>query len=360
MVLSNIHAKENAHMNDASPRETVLVTGGSGFVAGWTIFRLLETGYDVKTSLRSLSRQDEIIASIARMGGDVNRLCFAKADLSADEGWQEAVEGCAYVIHTASPISQNAANGNDLVGPARDGSLRILRAAASAGVRRVVQTSSLNAAQLPASGPKAYVTDETRWTDTDDRGVGEYQRSKTLAERAAWDFIEQDTSGMTLTTILPGMIIGPVMTDSVHGSVELIDRMLSGRMPLIPRLGYIMSDVRDLVEIHLKAMTCPAAANQRFAAAGDFLWLTEVAGILREHYGERIKSIPSRTLPDFVVHIAALFQREAKFIEPMLGQRIEADIGKAERLLGWRPRSSRQAVLDCAESLLSMKKAQAR
>ncbi len=342
-------------MHAEAGSRTVLVTGGSGYVGGWMIVALLQRGYRVRTTLRSLTREAEVRAAVATEVDPGDRLSFFAADLLGDPGWKEAAEGCHAVMHVASPLGQGMPKGADLVTPAREGTLRILQAAARAGVRRVVITSSVVAAQPPLdSGQSARgKTDETVWTDPAEAKLSEYARSKTLAESAAWEFVQRSPSGMTLSTVLPGMILGPVMAKSVSGSVEVVSRMLTGRFPLIPRIGFGTIDIRDLTDLHLRAMETPAATGQRFIAVSDFLWMADTARILREHLGVRARKVPTRALPDFVLRLAALFSADARFMAPLLGVRREFSTAKAQTLLGWHPRPAPQAVLDCAESLLS-------
>lgn len=342
-------------MSSASHKEkTVLVTGGSGYLAGWIIVGLLEAGYAVRTTLRSLQKQGDVRAAVSGQVELGKSLSFVSADLLNDDGWNEALSGCEFAMHVASPMGHGAPKGTDLVGPARDGTLRVLKAAAGNGVRRVVCTSSTAAAQVPTVSVELQSrADERTWTDTEERDLGEYARSKTLAEQAAWDFIKHDASGMTLTTILPGMILGPVMTKAASGSLELISRLLTGEAPALPHIGFCVTDTKELVDLHLKAMTNPAAANERFIGVGDFLWTSEIAEILRKHFPSYSAKIPSRRLPDLLVRLAAPFQHEARFIAPMLGKRREFDSSKARALLQWRPRPSSQAVIECAVSLTS-------
>ena len=334
---------------------TVLVTGGSGYLGGWMIVALLQRGYRVRTTLRSLGREAEVRAAVTREVDPQDRLSFFAADLLGDQGWQEAVEGCHAVLHVASPMGQGMPKGTDLVTPAREGTLRLLKAAAHAGVRRVVITSSTVAAQPPTAAGQSTPekVDESVWTDPSETSLSDYARSKTLAERAAWEFVERSRGGPTLSTVLPGMILGPIMAKSVAGSVELVSRMLTGRFPLIPRIGFGTVDVRDLTDLHLRAMEAPAAAGQRFIAVSDFLWMSDTARILREHFGVRARKVPTRALPGFVLRLAALFSTDAQFMTPLLGVRHEYSTAKAETLLGWRPRPASQAVLDCAESIIS-------
>lgn len=342
-------------MNPELNNQTVLLTGGSGYVGGWMVVALLQRGYRVRTTLRSLTREGEVRAAIAVQVDPADRLSFVAADLLGDGGWEGAVEGCDSVVHVASPMGQGMPKGTDLVGPAREGTLRVLRAAACAGVRRVVITSSTVAAQPPVVPGQTQPprTDETAWTDPAEKGLSEYARSKTLAERAAWEFAEGLPPGaMTLATVLPGMILGPVMAKSVSGSVEAVSRMLTGRFPAIPRIGFSTVDIRDLADLHLRALEAPEAAGQRFLAVSDFLWLSDMAKLLREHFGARAAKVPTRALPDFVLRLAALFSAEARFMAPMLGQRREFNTTKARTLLDWRPRPAPRAVLDCADSLI--------
>ena len=338
-------------MSIAPKSTTVLVTGGSGYVAGWMIVGLLRQGYRVRATLRSLKREEKVRAAIGRLVDASDRLAFLTADLLSDLGWDEAVANCDTVFHVASPMGQGEPKA-DLVRPAREGTGRVLRAASRHHVRRFVYTSSVVAAQAPSiPGELQPRTDETTWTNAQRKGLGEYARSKTLAERMAWDFIQQDSSGMTLATILPGMILGPVMADGVSGSLEVVFRLLKGKLPAIPHIGFAITDVEDLVDLHLRAMTSPEAANQRFLGVGDFLWMSEIAATLREHLGSSASAVTTRSLPDFVLRLAAVFQHEARFMAPMLGKRREFDVSKAESLLDWVPRPSKQAVIDCAESM---------
>jgi dihydroflavonol-4-reductase len=340
-------------MSGTNHKGTVLVTGGSGYLAGWIVTGLLREGYKVRATLRSLQRQADVRAAIATQVAPEDRLSFVAADLLSDEGWNSALSGCEYAIHVASPMGQGAPKGTDLVGPARDGTLRVLKAAAANGVQRVVCTSSTIAAQAPtAPGEKQPLANEQTWTDPKEKGVGEYGRSKTLAEHAAWKFMEQDTSGMTLATVLPGMILGPVMTKSVSGSLDLVFRFLAGKVPALPHVGFCITDTQELVDLHLRAMTSPAAANERFIGTGDFLWFSEMAELLRKHFPAYAAKIPKRRLPDLVIRLTALFQEEARFIAPMLGKRKEFDSNKAGALLQWHARPSSEAVIECARSLI--------
>ena len=284
----------------------MLVTGGTGFVAGWCIVALLQRGYQVRTTVRDLSKEPAVRAAVASCAGATDRLTFFAADLTADDGWDDAMAGCDYVLHVASPLGGDTSGKPDaLIVPARDGTLRVLRAAVKAGVRRVVMTSAAAAARPPHSADR--ISDETVWADPADRQFDAYRRSKILAERAAWDFMAGHTGRTGLTTILPGAVFGPVLTKANLGSVQIIQRLLEGRPAAIPRLGFWIVDVRDLAELHIHAMTAPEAAANRFIAAGDFMWMEDIAATLRLHLGSRAGKVPTRRLPDLVFRLSSLF-----------------------------------------------------
>ena len=333
--------------------ETVLVTGGSGFVAGWCIVELLKRGYEVRTTVRSMSKVPAVHAAIASAVEPNNRLTFFTADLTKDQGWKEAVAGCDYVLHVASPMSTEALRNPDaFIVPARDGTLRVLRAATQAGVKRVVMTSSTAASSPPISSADSADNAEDVWTDPTHPSVNAYRQSKTLAERAAWDFMDDDLSSTTLTTILPSAIFGPVLTTENLGSVQVISRLLSGRLPGNPRLGFSIVDVRDLADLHIRAMTSPDAAGQRFIAAGSHMWMSDISRLLRSQLGDRAAKVPMRALPDFVLRIASLFDPVVKAVTPNLGRKHTFTAAKAARVLSWKTRPASITVIDCAESLL--------
>ncbi|MFD4749808.1 NAD-dependent epimerase/dehydratase family protein [Streptomyces rubiginosohelvolus] len=331
--------------------ESVLVTGGTGYVGGWVIAKLLGRGYDVRTTVRDLSKADAVRSAVGTVIDPGERLSFVKADLTHDEGWDEAARGVDYVLHVASPLGDESSNDvQALVVPARDGTLRVLRAAAEAGVKRVVMTSAANAAS-PSSYAEEGVTDETLWTGPDDPTLSPYRLSKTVAEKAAWDFMVAYDGPMTLTTILPGAVFGPVLTTSNMGSVRIIDRMVKGAMPGSPRIGLEIVDVRDLAEIHIRAMTSPQAANERFLATGQFTWMRDMATILRDGLGEDGRKVKTRQLPDFAVRFASRFDPALKSITVSLGRRNQHSTAKAERLLDWKTRPTEETLIECAQSL---------
>ena len=335
-----------------SDGQTVLVTGGSGYIGGWTIVALLKQGYNVRTTIRNLARADEVRANIAKQVDPGNRLAFFAADLMSDAGWDEAAAGCDYVLHIASPLGVAVKDPQSLIRPAREGALRALKAAHKAGVKRVVMTSSVAATTPPKASIAGVDTDETVWTDLSE-GVSAYYQSKTLAERAAWDFMATAGGPMTLATVNPAAVLGPVMSGDYSESIQIIERLMTGRIPGLPRLGFNIVDVRDVADLHLLAMTAPEAAGQRFIAAGPFMWMGELADILRTRFPDRAAKIPTRKLPDFVLKIVALFDTDLKEVTPSLGKRKSVTSAKAERVLGWKQHKVEDTVVDCANSLIA-------
>ncbi|MGW5277463.1 NAD-dependent epimerase/dehydratase family protein [Streptomyces sp. NPDC004044] len=334
--------------------ETVLVTGGSGYVAGWCVVELLQRGYRVRTTVRSRNKERAVREAVATRLDAGSRLEFAVADLTADEGWDAAVKGVDHVLHVASPLGGAVADDSEaMIAPARDGALRVLCAATAAGVRRVVMTSAANAAS-PSSYSTEGVTDESLWTDPDDPTLIPYRRSKTLAERAVWDFMATSGGPTELTTILPGAVFGPILATSTIGSVGIVQRMLSGGMRGVPHIGLEIVDVRDLADIHIRAMTSPHAAGERFLATGEFTWMLDMARALREELGEDGHRVSTRQIPDLAVRLAARFRDPSlRDITPALGRRNRHSTAKAHRVLGWQPRPARETIVDCARSLLA-------
>lgn len=334
--------------------ETVLVTGGSGSIASWAIIELLKVGYNVRTTVRSLDKESAVRAQIATAVQAGDRLSFFAADLTSDEGWDAAVAGCEYVLHIAAPVGVEAPRDpNVLIEPTRDGALRLLRAACGAQVKRVVMTSAIEACRPPMTSPDS-VTDENLWTDTNDPQLGPYRLAKTLAEQAAWNFMATQTGPTTLTTILPSAVIGPVLTRENLHSIQLVQRMLSGGLPRLPRIGFCVVDIRDVVDLHIRAMTAPEAAGQRFIAANDWVWMADVAEFLRSALGERADKVPTKPMPDLVLRIVAMFNRPMKFVVPLLGRKHVFTSAKAEALLGWKPRSARTTIIESAESAIAV------
>ena len=330
-------------------QQTVLVTGGSGFLGSWVVQTLLRRGYKVRTTMRSLKREAELRQSLGHPAG----LEVVVADLTQDAGWDAAMAGVRYVQHIASPMPVGEFRGQDITTPARAGTLRVLQAAERAGVSRVVVTSSGVAAISDRAPGQAYT--ELDWTDPAAAGVSEYARAKTLAEQDAWAFIAKSDSGLTLTTILPGAIQGPLLTPDLSGWADLVLRMLSGKMPFLPRVGMSMVDVRDLAELHARAMLAPAAAGQRFLAASEFVWFADVAQILRETLGDRASKVKTAVAPDVLIRFLALFNGDLRQLVPMLGQRKTMSAAKAAALLDWHGQPIRQSLADAGESILALR-----
>ena len=336
-----------------SDQKTVLVTAGSGYIGGWCVIGLLQQGYTVRTTVRDLAREAGVRAALGTVVDPGDRLSFFAANLTEDAGWDQAVEGCDYVLHVASPLGvPPPKDPNDLINPARDGALRALNAAIKAGVKRVVMTSSVASTSPPVGAPSG-VNDETVWTDSDDVRHGGYPRSKTIAERAAWDLMASSGGATTLATVNPALVLGPVFGADFSDSVQLVQRLLSGKVPGLPRLGFNIVDVRDVADLHIRAMTDPAAAGQRFIAAGEFAWMADIAALLRARLGDQAAKVPTRNAPDVLIRLAALFDRDLSAVTGSLGKRQEFTSAKAQSVLGWRPRPMAETILDCANSLIA-------
>lgn len=335
---------------------SVLVTGGSGFIGSHAVLRLLQAGCDVRTTVRS-TRSESKVRTLLQSGGlDADAgLSFAVADLERDDGWSEAAADCDYVLHIASPFPPSQPRHEDeLIVPARDGALRVLRAARDAGVRRVVLTSSFAAVGY-GHGPREAPFDETSWTNLEGRALTPYVKSKTLAEQAAWDFIDREGDGLELAVVNPVAVFGPVLGPDYATSILLIQRLLDGEMPGLPKLSFGVVDVRDVVDLHVRAMTDPAANGERFlAASGASMTIREMAETLRERLGEAAKRVPTRVLPNWLVRLVALFDPELRSVAPELGQRKNASSAKARSLLGWSPISREDAIVATGRSLVDL------
>jgi dihydroflavonol-4-reductase len=337
-----------------SQKGLVLVTGGSGYIAGFCIRQLLAEGWGVRTTVRSLSREKEVRDQIGGDALDASRLSFVAADLSSDNGWTDAVAGTDYVLHVASPIpTVNPKDDMELVAPARDGTLRVLKAARDAGVKRVVVTSSVAAIAYGGGGRPTPFT-EADWSDeTNKTDSSAYERSKTIAERAAWDFMKREGGALQMATVNPGAVLGPVMGKDYSASLEIVLKLLNGSVPACPRFGWPLVDVRDVADLHVRAMTNPAAVGQRYIAASEFGWMKDVAGMLKARLGDRAKKVPAGNLPDVVLRLLGLFDPiiGARMFE--LGKERRASSDKARKELGWTPRPVADTVADCGESLIA-------
>jgi nucleoside-diphosphate-sugar epimerase len=334
----------------------VLVTGGSGFIGSHCIAQLLAAGHQVRTTVRKLDREADVRAMLKQAGAEPGEhLSFIAADLTAEPGWREAAAGCDYVLHVASPLPPHVPKHEDeLIVPARDGTLRVLRAARDTGVKRVVLTSSF-AAIGHGQKPRQLPFDETNWTDVNGRDVLPYAKSKTLAERAAWDFIASEGGAPELSVVNPVMVFGPVLGADYSAPILLVKRLMDGAVPGCPRLYFGIGDVRDIADLHIRAMTDPAAKGERFlATAGDFMSIREMAEVLKDRLGTAARRVPTREVPNWLVHLVAFFDSSARQILPELGKVKNGSGEKARRLLGWSPRSREDAIVATAQSLLRL------
>jgi nucleoside-diphosphate-sugar epimerase len=335
-------------------KATVLVTGGTGFLGGWCVAELLRRGHHVRTTVRNVAREPAVRATIERAGVDPgDRLTVVAADLGADAGWADAVAGCDGVLHVASPFPpEQPKDPDELIVPARDGALRVIEASLAAGARRVVMTSSVAAVRhgRPASPDRPYAEED--WTDGNDERRTPYVRSKALAERAAWDHVRAAGAESKLATVNPGAIIGPVLNDDHSFSLQAVKRLLDG-MPAMPRLGFTFVDVRDVADLHIRALTDPAGGGERFLATDEFLWVSDVAAILRQRLGDRAAKVPTRVAPNVLVRAMSLFDGGLRSIVGDLGKTAYYSSAKAREQLGWQPRPIADSIADTGESLLA-------
>jgi len=324
------------------------VTGASGFIAGHCILRLLKEGYAVRGSLRTAGRADAVRMAL-EPHVSMDDLSFLTLDLCSDDGWEEALEGCTYLLHVASPFpSATPDNENDLIIPARDGTLRTLRAAAKAGVKRTVLTSSIAAIAYGDDCDEDYVFTEADWSNTDG-DLSAYAKSKTFAERAAWQFMETQEAGeMELAVINPGAVLGPLLGSTFSSSGQIVKRLLDGSVPACPAIGFSFVDVRDVADAHYAAMLKPAAAGRRYALVGPYAWMIDVSRIL---HGAGYKSTTLK-LPNFMVHVLARFDKSMRLLKSGLGERRDISNERMRTELGIEPRSLDDMVLSMAESMV--------
>jgi len=329
-------------------RQTVFVTGASGFIAGHCILRLLKEGYAVRGSVRTSDRADAVRTALEpHVASD--DLSFATLDLCSDDGWDEALEGCTYLLHVASPFpSTRPDNEDDLIIPARDGTLRALRAAAKAGVKRTVLTSSIVAIAYGVNHDSDYVYSETDWSNTEGE-FSAYGKSKTFAERVAWDFMATQEAGeMELAVINPGAVLGPLLGSNFSSSGRIVKRLLDGSVPACPAIGFSFVDVRDVADAHFAAMLKPVAAGRRYALVGRYAWMIDVSRIL---HGAGYKS-PTIKLPNFMVHILARFDKSMRLLKSGLGVRRHISNERMRTELGIEPRSLDDMILSMAETMV--------
>jgi dihydroflavonol-4-reductase len=330
---------------------TVLVSGGSGYIAGFLIRQLVAEGWTVRTTVRSLARESAVRTLLAV---DNSRLTFFEADLNADAGWAEAMAGCSHVAHVASPLPAGVPkDANELIVPARDGALRALRAARDAGVRRFVMTSSV-AAIAYGRGRGVHHFTEADWTDPSKPGISAYIQSKTIAERAARDWVAKEGGAMAFVSICPSVVLGPVWSRDYSASVLVVRKLLDGSLGACPDIGFGVVDVRDLADLHVRALQAPGIAGERFIANGRFLKLREIADVLRAQLGPQAARVTTRNAPDWLVRLAAHFVPVAKAVVGELGSVRHQSPAHALAVLGWQTRPVEQSIVDTARSLLDL------
>lgn len=332
--------------------KTILVTGGTGYIAGEIIDQLLEAGHTVHTTVRNRQKSEAGLRDRFDVGAA--KLKLFQADLIDDAGWAEANEGCDAVAHVASPISVKTPDDEDaMIVPARDGTIRALRFAKQAGVRRFVQTSSM-AAVAYGSDDLERTVDETDWTDINHAEVGAYAKSKTIAERAARDWMFANGGTMEFVSVNPSMVLGPVYDADFSPSVELVRQILNGTMPMAPDLGFGVVDTRDCAALHVLCLLEPGLADERFLASGKSMKIIEIAEVLRRRLPpEHTKKLPKRVMPNWMVHALALFNPGLRSIKSGLGRTRHTDASHAKRELGWETRPAEESIVDCAQSLIA-------
>ena len=338
----------------------ILVTGGSGYLGSHVILQLLQQGYTVRTTVRSLSREAEVRQALEKVGAPSDaetRLTFFAADLEKEPGWVEAVQGCEYVHHIASPFpSHIPKNEDELIVPAREGTLRVLRAARDAGVRRVVLTASFASVGSGWGQRKEPFTEED-WSILDESQgfkVDPYPKSKTIAERAAWDFMKDEGGEMELAVVNPVLVLGPAFGKDTGTSLELIKKLIDGSVPGCPQVDMGLVDVRDVSDLHIRAMTNPKAKGERFLAVADegVVSLIQMARIIKEKRPKEGKKAPTIQLPNFLVRFVALFDPKIRQVLPGLGMTMKISNDKAKRELGWAPRPVEETIVDTVDCLV--------
>lgn len=323
----------------------VLVTGGTGFLAGWILRKLLEKGYEVRTTVRSEKKIASVQDTLKKENVDIANLSFAIADLTKKEGWKEAMEGIDVVLHVASPLGGNNMEDPSLIPTAKSGVENVLSAALEAGVDKIVMTSS-EAACYPGRKYKKPTADETFWTDENNKEITNYMRSKIVAEKRAWELISQQDH-TKLVTLLPGAILGPSLGGKRSSTDQIFEMLLKGTPS--PNVLYNVSDVRDLADLHILAMENPAADGQRFLAHGEDMSMPEMAKILKKHYPDR--KVKTTVVPDFIIHMMKK-NPTMKVLNTMVGMKYTLDNSKAKKVLGWKPRPAEETVLDTAEYMI--------
>ncbi|MFZ1398818.1 MAG: aldehyde reductase [Candidatus Promineifilaceae bacterium] len=336
-----------------SENSTVLVTGASGFIGMHCILQLLEQGYQVKGTVRSAAKAEKLRQTLRPHSQHTHNLIFAEADLTSDAGWAEAMAGCNFVLHVASPLpTAEPKDENELIRPAVEGTRRVLQAAHQAGVRRVVQTSSVAAIVHGHEQEKVY--DETDWTNLANP-VAAYPKSKTLAEKAAWEFVNQPEVTLELATINPSYVLGPVLdAQKTSASAEVVLTILQRKYPGVPRLNFAVVDVRDVAAAHLAAMITPEAAGKRFICSSENIWMRDMAQAINAKLGPQGHKVNTRKLPDFLLRLVALFDPKVAMVVDNLGKVRQLSNQQIKAVLHWQPRPAKEAVVAMAQSFIDL------
>jgi nucleoside-diphosphate-sugar epimerase len=333
--------------------QKLLVTGASGFIASHCILELLNHGYLLKGTLRNLDRARAIRDILGKHTKKADRIEFVQADLTDAQCWDEAVKGCDGVLHIASPVPViQPKEADEIVSIARDGTLNVLNAALRANIQRVVVTSSTAAVRERArNGAGVYSAED--WTDPDEPGLSPYSLSKTIAEKAAWEFVHNN-EGIELSVINPAFVFGPALETDYGSSLEILCKLLKGKLPLIPNLGFTIVDVRDVAALHRLAFESDNAAGKRFLCSSGFRWYKEIAIFLRERFPGYRKKVPSKMMPNFILKIVSIFDPSVARFIPNLGIRKDMDNSPAMEILGWQPRAPEEAIESGARSLIEL------
>jgi len=330
---------------------TVLVTGGTGYIGGEVIKQLLAKGWTVHTTVRNKAKSEAVLQT--RFGEPGDKLKVFQAELMSDDGWAEANAGCTHVCHVASPIAASTPKDeNEMIVPAREGTLRALRFAKEAGVKRFVQTSSV-AAVAYGRNEKIYTVDESDWTDITHKDAYPYVKSKTIAERAARDWVAEEGGDIEFVSINPSMVLGPVDSGDFSASVEAVKQLLNGSMPMAPDLGFAVVDTRDVAALHVKCLEEPGLAGERFLASGKFMKMIEVGAALRAGLpAEHTKKVPTKIMPNWMVSILSIFNSGVRSIKSEIGKTRNVDRSHAKERLGWETRAEEESIVDCGKSLI--------
>jgi dihydroflavonol-4-reductase len=334
---------------------TVLITGISGFIARHCAVEMLQAGYGVRGTVRSLARSAEVKASLGNHA-DVARLEFAAADLESDSGWSAAVAGCAHVLHVASPFpAQQPRDQQELIRPAVEGTLRVLRAAAGTpSVERFVQTSSMAAVMYGHPPERMAPFTAADWTRVEDPGVTAYAKSKTLAERAVREFMQQRQPALHYSSVNPGLVLGPALDRDIGTSAEIIQMFLRGKYPGVPRMAIPVVDVRDVARMHRLAVEVQVPSGGRYLGVADCLWMIEIATAIRERLGPAARKAPRWVLPDWAVKLVAIFDPAARLAVPDLGKQMNVDNSLTRRTLGMEFIAAPDAAAAMAQSLIDL------